>query len=153
MQEFQFFDPAQELTIVTKQLRHWAQAGTLTFITWRTADSLPQTLQHKLTRERAELLSRFAVDPHGDWKPLVERLPAKQRGRLQWALFQMWDDLLDRGAGACELRRPELSAMVEKSLLHFDGERYLITDSVVMPNHVHLLAAFPDEHLMSDQCE
>src|SRR5262249_42572849 len=30
---------------------------------------------------------------------------------------------------------------------------YDLTDFVVMPNHVHLLAAFPDETTMLEQCE
>jgi type I restriction enzyme R subunit len=51
------------------------------------------------------------------------------------------------------LRRPELAGLVAKSLRHFDGERYLMLDFVVMPNHVHLLAAFPDEAAMLAQCE
>jgi putative transposase len=51
------------------------------------------------------------------------------------------------------LRRPELSAIVAESLLKFDGERYELTDFVVMPNHVHVLAAFPDEDSMLRQCD
>ena len=38
------------------------------------------------------------------------------------------------------------------SLQHFDGDRYLLTDAVVMPNHVHLLAGFPTEEAMLAQC-
>ena len=50
------------------------------------------------------------------------------------------------------LKRPELSQLVEESLLHFDGDRYVLTDAVVMPNHVHLLAAFRDESTLLTQC-
>ena len=39
------------------------------------------------------------------------------------------------------------------SLLHFDGDRYDLTDFVVMPNHVHVLVAFPDESSMLAQCD
>ncbi|TWU26549.1 hypothetical protein Pla52o_04020 [Novipirellula galeiformis] len=35
--------------------------------------------------------------------------------------------------------------------MHFDGERYALGDFVVMPNHVHLLAAFPDADAMEKQ--
>src|SRR5262249_37253547 len=79
--------------------------------------------------------------------------PSSDRGRVKWALFELWDKLLDSGAGECVLRRPELGAIVQESVLHFDGERYTITDVVVMPNHGHLLAAFPDEDSMFAQCE
>ena len=51
------------------------------------------------------------------------------------------------------LTRPELSRIVSDSLLKFDGDRYELTDFVVMPNHVHLLAAFVSEEGMLDQCE
>jgi putative transposase len=51
------------------------------------------------------------------------------------------------------LRRPDFAAIVAKSLRHFDAERYILLDFVVMPNHIHLLASFPDEAMMLAQCE
>ncbi len=50
------------------------------------------------------------------------------------------------------MRDPALSKIVADSLVHFDRNRYRMGDFVVMPNHVHLLAAFPDEKTMSKQC-
>ena len=35
--------------------------------------------------------------------------------------------------------------------MHFDGDRYRMGDFVVMPNHVHLLAAFPNPDSMASQ--
>ncbi|HEV8061780.1 MAG TPA: transposase [Gemmataceae bacterium] len=46
-----------------------------------------------------------------------------------------------------------MAEIVARSLHHFDGARYLLLDFVIMPNHVHLLAAFPDEQGMLNQCE
>jgi type I restriction enzyme R subunit len=60
---------------------------------------------------------------------------------------------LDAGHGAAVLRNPDLAKIVGDSLLHFDGDRYLLTDYVVMPTHVHVLAAFLDEDAMLLQCE
>jgi type I restriction enzyme R subunit len=57
--------------------------------------------------------------------------------------WNRWHDALDAGHGACVLRQPDLATIVGNSLRHFDGERYLMLDFVVMPNHVHLLASFP----------
>lgn len=51
------------------------------------------------------------------------------------------------------LRTPKLAQIVADSLLKFDGDRYELTDFVVMPNHVHLLAAVLDEEAMLAQCE
>jgi putative transposase len=152
MHDFQFFDPKQEVTIGFKNLPHWAQAGTLTFVTWPTADSLPRAALERFKAQRAELIRGFGLNPDGDWKSeLAKQTPAK-RGRVQWALFDIWDKHLDAGAGACLLARRELSQTVADSLHYFDERRYLLTDFVVMPNHVHVLAAFPDEDSMLNQC-
>ena len=43
--------------------------------------------------------------------------------------------------------------MVAESLRRFHGEQYVLSDFVVMPNHVHVLAAFADEQAMLAQCE
>ncbi len=51
------------------------------------------------------------------------------------------------------MRSPVLAQIVAASLRHFDGDRYELTDFVVMPNHVHVLAAFLDEKAMLEQCE
>jgi putative transposase len=152
MFEIRFFDQQQEFTIVQKNLPHWVQAGTVTFITWRAADSLPDEVQSRVTQEREQILRAYGLDPRRDWKAAVSRLPAVKRGRLHWALFQVWDNALDLGHGACVLKAPALSEIVGDSLLHFDGQRYFLTDFVVMPNHVHLLATFPSEEALFEQC-
>ncbi len=148
----QFFDPKQEHTIAWKQLPHWAQTGTLVFITWRTADSLPRESIVCLSRQRQELLREHRIDPEGDWKRSLSQLPTVARGNLQWLLFTAWDERLDAAAGACVLRESAISKIVMDSLLHFDMDRYVLTDAVVMPNHVHLLVAFREEGSLITQC-
>ena len=49
------------------------------------------------------------------------------------------------------MRHPQLAKIVADSLLYFDGERYTMGDFVVMPNHVHLLAAFANADAMTTQ--
>ena len=44
-----------------------------------------------------------------------------------------------------------MAKIVADSLLHFDGERYRMGDFVVMPNHVHMLAAFASAESMRKQ--
>lgn len=68
-------------------------------------------------------------------------------------LSDRWNDNLDQCHGECVLRKSELSEIVAKSLRHFDGQRYELLDYVVMPNHVHLLAVFPDEQTLLTQCD
>ncbi len=174
----QCFDPKQDHTIAWKRLPHWAQAGTVCFITWRTADSLPKEVIGRLNQRRQEILReqlgstgisvagatelRRRVAPAAriptaeladtDWKQALAKLPPALRGKLHWLLFTVWGEQLDAAAGACVLRKPELSEIVMKSLLHFDNDRYVLTDAVVMPNHVHLLVAFREEDMLLTQC-
>ena len=49
------------------------------------------------------------------------------------------DDALDRGLGHADLAIPEIAALVQNALLHFDGERYAVVAWCIMPNHVHVL--------------
>ncbi|HEY2411120.1 MAG TPA: transposase [Pirellulaceae bacterium] len=51
------------------------------------------------------------------------------------------------------LRQPELSAIVEKSLLHDDGRSNVVSDFVEMPNHVHVLVQFAREGDMKHWCK
>jgi putative transposase len=150
--DLQFFDPKKDYTVAWRHLPHWAQTGTVCFITWRTCDSLPESAKIALQIERKRLLLDAGIDPAGDWKSALKELPPPARSRLQWLLFTQWDQHLDLGLGECVLMRPELSKIVGESLKHFAGDRYLLTDFVVMPNHVHLLAAFQNEDLLFSQC-
>jgi REP-associated tyrosine transposase len=134
MQEFQFFDPKQDVAVAYKRLPHWAQAGTIAFITWRTADSLPNEVLKRLAAEREQLLTSFGLDPNKNWNAAMARLPPELRCRLRQAMLEAWDRYLDSGAGACLLARPELSQIVANSLRRFDQDRYLLSDFVVMPN-------------------
>ena len=85
-------------------------------VTFRLADSLPQTV---LERWRSEL----AADSSNSETVLRRRI----------------EHYLDQGYGGRALRDARVAAMVQKSLLHFDGERYRLSAWVVMPNHVHTL--------------
>ena len=46
----------------------------------------------------------------------------------------------------CWLRNPEIAAIVQEALLHFDGERYRLIAWCVMPNHVHAIVEVLDSH-------
>jgi len=56
---------------------------------------------------------------------------------------------LDRGIGLCHLEDPWIANLVQSALLHFDGERYRLPAWVVMPNHIHWLAAPLPNHSLS----
>ena len=150
----QMFDPAAEVAVVERKLPHWAQAGTMSFLTWRTFDSLPPNVLRRWHVEREEWLQAHGIDPQaGDWRDRLQQLPRRIRAEFTKTFSERWHRSLDEGHGECILRVPTAAKVVADSLLHFDGVRYDVTDFVVMPNHVHLLAAFTDEAGMLRQCD
>ena len=152
--EIQVFDRRQEYAVFERRLPHWAQAGTIAFLTWRTWDSIPQAALDRWLAERARWLRAHGIDPEAaDWQRKLADLDRPLFQEFQLLIADRWNDHLDECHGACVLRRPELAAIVRDSLLHFDGDRYELTDFVVIPNHVHVLAAFPDANSMLTQCD
>jgi hypothetical protein len=151
----QVFDPAEEYSVVFRRgLPHWSQPGTICFITWRTWDSIPANVLERWLTERDAWLRIHGINPTGDhWRRQVESLNSLQRREFQLLLSDRWNEHLDACHGECVLRQHELANVVADSLRHFDGDRYDLTDFVVMPNHVHLSAAFPDEHATLEQCD
>ncbi len=98
-------------------LPHRDRTHPLQSITFRLADSLPQTVLNQL-ESKIRLLPEIRKD--------IE----KRKSIEQW---------LDAGMGCCALGNADAAACVQKSLLHFDGHRYRVLAWVVMPNHVHVL--------------
>ena len=153
MSEVRAFDQNREYAVQWRRLPHWSQAGVPCFITFRTADSMPGSVLATWEQQRDDLLIEHGLTHASDWRAELRQRPRSDRDRIWWQMTEKWDQHLDGGHGACVLRQPELSQIVLSSLQHFDGDRYVLTDAVVMPNHVHLLAAFPDEDKLLAQCE
>ena len=150
----QVFDPKQPYSVIQRRLPHWSQAGTLCFITWRTWDSIPEPVFQRWTDERDCWLRSHGINPGAaDWKTRLDQLEPRLIHEFKIHVSDRWNDHLEGCHGSCVLRRPELSKIVDDSLRHFDGQRYDLTDWVVMPNHVHVIAAFPDGDAMILQCE
>jgi putative transposase len=151
---FRFFNATDEVAVVERHLPHWAQARTVCFLTWRTWDSIPSDILAEWVRARASWLVRHGIDPaHERWRDRLRGLPLPQRQEFRRTFTDRWHAMLDSCQGECVLRRSDLSAIVADSLHHFDGTRYTLADFVVMPNHVHVLAVFPDEERMLAQRE
>ncbi|MFN0077824.1 MAG: transposase [Prosthecobacter sp.] len=149
-----FFNPHDDLLITQRKLPHWAQDGAVVFITWRTLDSMPQEVLEGWRAERNRWLVAHDIDPTlPGWKAQVQDLPLEQMTEYHEQFTTKWHEHLDLGHGACVLRQPELAQIVRDSLLYFDGDRYEMLDFVIMPNHVHLLACFPDKAALLEQCE
>jgi putative transposase len=152
--QIQAYDKNSEVLVTSRRLPHWAQAGTVTFVTWRTQDSIPAPVLLRWRSDRCSWLRAQGIDPdRKDWQNQLNDLPAKARAEFHREFSDRWHYELDAGHGQCVLRQRELAEIVANSLKHFDGERYLLTDFVVMPNHVHLLVVFENEPDLLSQCE
>lgn len=151
---FRFFDPAAEChNLDGRHLPHWSQPGTVCFLTWRTWDSLPRAVVEAWQADRESWLRRHGIAPDGaDWQARLRRLPPAARQEYHRLYTARWEAILDECHGECVLRQPALGGIVADSLQHFDGDRYLLSDFVVMPNHVHVLASFPNAGQMRKQC-
>ncbi len=150
--EITFFDRKTDYSVVERRLPHWCQAGTLCFVTWRLADSLPSAIIQQLEQDIEGVLAESNLSIHDDWKSELKRQSESAREAVHWKLFAIRDKYLDAGHGCCLLRKPQYAEEVIKSLRHFDEERYFLTDAVVMPNHCHFICAFRSEETMLKQC-
>jgi REP element-mobilizing transposase RayT len=94
-------------------LPHCDFPGLVQFVTFRLADSMPESR-------------------HGEWEHLLKiEDDREKRTKLE--------EYLDHGVGECHLRQPQLAIICESAMLHFHNERYELFAWCVMPNHVHAL--------------
>jgi len=108
-------------------LPHFDAGEVFQSITFRLHDSMPQSLLET-------------------WKQELARESAEFEDKLRWRI----EAYLDQGYGACYLSDDRIANMMQSALLHFEGERYRLSAWVVMPNHVHLLAAPCEAQSLSD---
>jgi len=144
--DFRPFDPHGEVTAYRLHLPHWRQPGVTYFVTTRLADSLPQAKLREWNEEREHWLRARGCRTPADLERLAER-ERREFHRHFTAKFHAW---LDAGFGACLLRQAEAARIVADALRFFDGERYVLGDFVVMPNHLHLLVTPAPDHQLSD---
>jgi REP element-mobilizing transposase RayT len=125
-------------------LPHIKREGAIYFVTFRLADSLPKEALLRFEREKAARLERlYAAKSAGLSQADSEETIARDFQR-------QIERYLDRGAGACRLRRADIAEVAATALRHFDGERYVLHEWAVMPNHVHALVWPMANHLLSD---
>lgn len=153
MMTFELFDHKRELHITTGNLPHWFQPGVTYFITFRTEDSIPVEVAELWYYRRDDWLRSHGINPTDvNWQEALRKLPDDQQLEFQKTFSREFHAYLDKGYGACVLKRQELSRIVAGSLLHFDGKRYHMGDFVVMPNHVHLVACLIGSTDVVRQC-
>jgi len=117
------------LTQITRRnLPHWRRDGSIYWVTFRLADSLPQS---KLAQLRSEKEAWLRQNPE-PWSLDQQRDHEARFGER----VQQW---LDAGYGSCALARPDIRELVRECLTRFDGDRLRLHAAVIMPNHVHAL--------------
>ena len=134
------YDPDADSALSTRNLPHWDQTGSITFVTMRLADSMPRQVVRRWHDEidswLAEngLAGRNAAEivNNPDTTPEIKR-------DLKRFKHRRWHGHLDDCHGLCPLRKPNLARMAAESFLHFNGARYDLERFVIMPNHAHLL--------------
>jgi type I restriction enzyme R subunit/putative DNA methylase len=94
-------------------LPHCDFPGLVQFVTFRLADSMPESRR-------------------GEWEHLLKIEDGREkRTKLE--------EYLDRGIGECHLRAPQIAKLAEDALLFGHKESYELLAWCVMPNHVHVL--------------
>ncbi len=135
---FRPVEPSESLHTTRRRLPHWKQDSRIYFVTFRLADSIANG-KLKQWKEELEIWRHNQPNPESE-ENLSEQTRRYRKKQQEW---------LDQGHGSCVLKNPEVSEIVEQTLLHFDGERYRLGDYVVMPNHVHVIVEPIKGHSLS----
>lgn len=131
---FRPFSQFAPVAVHEGNLPHWQQPGGCYFVTFRLADSLPAGVLGQWREERT-IWHRLNPPP---WT-------ARQHAEYEKRFIERESEWLDAGHGSCHLRDARLRALVQRSVLKFDGTRYHVDAFVIMPNHVHLLWQLAEE--------
>ena len=123
-----FMSREREVTKRSANLPHWEQGDTCVFVTFRLADSIPESAIGRLKEERDDWLTQHA-------KPWND----EEKKEYITAFGNVLEKWLDDGLGSCALGQPDNLAMMCDAMRHFDGKRYVLYAFAVMPNHVHAL--------------
>ena len=114
------------------RLPHISPPGASFFVTFRLADSLPQSILLKM-KEEFELKIR-------EIKRLYPTDFEKQIYKEQKRYFGKYDAQLDlKPYGNCQLAQKEIAQIVADKIHSLDGQLYDLEAFTIMPNHVHLL--------------
>jgi REP element-mobilizing transposase RayT len=145
----QQFDPKRSGVHTRGYLPHVKREGARYFVTFRLADSLPKQVllrlqEERAVRQRAHYAQEEAAGKLGATPPEQGGLDALDRD-----YFRKVEAGLDKGIGACWMRRPEIADLVADSLRCFDKQRYQLEAWVVMPNHVHVVVWPMPNHTLS----
>jgi Rad3-related DNA helicase/REP element-mobilizing transposase RayT len=110
-------------------LPHWTRQGAIYAVTFRLADSLPQSVLSDY-RDRRNALVAAA-------KRAGRALTPAEADELRKLHSERVDKYLDAGHGSCLIKQDAVAGIVASALRHFAGKRYALLAWCLMPNHVH----------------
>lgn len=149
---FGAFDPEADVEVTVRNLPHWFQPGAAIFITFRTADSMPEEVLLRWQRELEEWLAARHMPPVlgestvrrrlSNHDELLNELNPTDRREFKRLSDRIFHRELDRCHGACLLKRPELARIVGDAIRFYQDTKYDLDRFVVMPNHVHAIVQF-----------
>jgi len=125
------YNPAVPTIRTRGRLPHWEADRAIYFVTFRPADSLPQSVVHAFEFERRDIVATA--------RAVGRALSPSEERKLARLFSEQIETKLDAGAGRCYLADPAAASAVAESFQHFDKVRYQLYAWCVMPNHVHLL--------------
>ena len=125
-----YFDPKMPISFWRDKLPHWEQAGKISFLTFRLCDSMPQIVMRQYEDMKLQFIKRHPYPWNTETSKEYEELIANPLERY-----------VDAGYGECVLKDPALRRYLREAIEYYDHNAILIWASVIMPNHVHLLAS------------
>ena len=128
--DIQFMEKGKYINISHHLLPHWHQEGKVQFVTFRLADSLPQSKLTELSTYKKEWIKQHPLPWDEQTKELYNH---EVRDHV--------DKWLDQNYGSCILQREDIRQIVVNSLFFYHEKEYILWHFVVMPNHVHLLVS------------
>jgi REP element-mobilizing transposase RayT len=114
--------------VTRRNLPHWQQARKMYFVTFRTADSIPEEKAEEF-RHAKQQWQNTHTKPYNEMEKIEYRLLFSEK-------MNAW---LDHCHGECLLEKHDCAAIVKGAIEYFQGQRYLLDHWVIMPNHVHIL--------------
>ncbi len=124
-----FFNPNSEIDIHQGNLPHWQQDNVWYFITFRLADSIPAEVVEQIKQERELWLKKHDKN----------NLTTEQIKEYYKLFSERTENLLNAGKGSCVLKDEKITKIVSEAFQHFNNQRYILDEWVIMPNHVHIL--------------
>ena len=124
------------------RLPHWEVHEGTYFVTFRLADSLPESFMQPLKAKRRKMESQVRVRGLALTPEVKRKISARLNLHVEKAL--------DSCHGACVLRDHSNAEIVAATLHFFDGERCHLYSWCIMPNHVHVVFRLLGEHKLAD---